>query len=155
MRLADPDFGTPAVESSESVQLEINGVTVTAPSGSSIMRAAAEAGIPIPKLCATDSTNAFGSCRMCLVQIEGHAGLVSSCTQPVAEGQRVTTQNEELARLRRSVMELYISDHPMDCLTCADNGDCELQDVAGQVGLRQMRYAAGDNHLDDRKDESN
>ena len=155
MRLADEDFGTPATNAREDVNLEINGEAVSVPAGTSIMRAALSSGIPIPKLCATDSIDAYGSCRMCLVQIEGRNGFVSSCTEPVAEGLKVTTQNEPLAKLRRSVMELYISDHPLDCLTCADNGDCELQDVAGQVGLREVRYAGGASHTEAEKDESN
>ena len=155
MRLADKDFGTPAVSSGQEVSLEINGVSVTAPAGTSIMRAAAESDIPIPKLCATDSVDAFGSCRMCMVQIDGRRGFVSSCTEPVAEGLKVTTQNAEIAKLRRGVMELYISDHPLDCLTCSDNGDCELQDVAGQVGLREVRYAGGKDRANLEKDESN
>jgi formate dehydrogenase major subunit len=155
MRLASQDLGTPAVINAETVTLEINGQTVEAAAGTSIMRAAAEAGIPIPKLCATDSLDAFGSCRMCIVQIEGKPGFVSSCTQPVMQSIRVTTQNDDIARLRRGVMELYISDHPLDCLTCAANGDCELQDVAGQVGLRDVRYAGGETHNEEVKDTSN
>lgn len=155
MRLADPDLGTPAINSNTTVTCEINGQVITAPSGTSIMRAAAEAGIPIPKLCATDSLDAFGSCRMCLVEIEGKKGFHSSCTEPVSEGLKVTTQNDAIAKLRRGVMELYISDHPLDCLTCADNGDCELQDVAGQVGLREVRYSEGKNRDIPAKDESN
>ncbi|MFP6802754.1 MAG: formate dehydrogenase subunit alpha [Pseudomonadales bacterium] len=155
MRLADQDLGTKQVNNTRIVTLEINGETVSAPAGTSIMRAAAEAGIPIPKLCSTDTLDAFGSCRMCLVQIDGKPGFVSSCTQPVQQDLRVVTQNDDIARLRRGVMELYISDHPLDCLTCAANGDCELQDVAGQVGLRDVRYAGGSNHASDPIDKSN
>tara|TARA_B100000809_G_scaffold115830_1_gene114000 strand:- start:204 stop:3029 length:2826 start_codon:yes stop_codon:yes gene_type:complete len=155
MRLADQDLGTKQVNNTRIVTLEINGETVSAPAGTSIMRAAAEAGIPIPKLCSTDALDAFGSCRMCLVQIDGKPGFVSSCTQPVQQDLRVVTQNDDIARLRRGVMELYISDHPLDCLTCAANGDCELQDVAGQVGLRDVRYAGGSNHASDPIDKSN
>ena len=154
MRLADPDFGTPD-RGGETVRLRINGQSVEAKSGDSIMRAALTAGIPIPKLCATDSLDAFGSCRLCLVEVSGRKGFVSSCTEPVSEGLCVTTQNDELAKLRRGVMELYISDHPLDCLTCADNGDCELQDVAGQVGLREVRYAGGASHTQEAADTSN
>ena len=154
MRLADPDFGTPD-RGGETVHLRINGQSVEAKSGDSIMRAALTAGIPIPKLCATDSLDAFGSCRLCLVEVSGRKGFVSSCTEPVSEGLCVTTQNDELAKLRRGVMELYISDHPLDCLTCADNGDCELQDVAGQVGLREVRYVGGASHTQESADTSN
>ena len=120
--------------------LTIDGVKVTVPEGTSIMRAAMEMGTQIPKLCATDMVEAFGSCRLCLVEIEGRAGTPASCTTPVADGMVVHTQTERLKRLRKGVMELYISEHPLDCLTCSANGDCELQDMAGAVGLREVRY---------------
>ena len=136
--------------------LEIDGNPVTVPAGTSVMHAAAELGVKIPKLCATDNLEAFGSCRLCLVEIDGAKGTPASCTTPVAEGMRVHTQTSRLAELRRGVMELYISDHPLDCLTCAANGDCELQDMAGAVGLREVRYGyAGEGHLDAQKDVSN
>ena len=129
---------------------------MTVPEGTSIMRAAGLVGIDVPKLCATDTLAAFGSCRLCLVEIDSRPGTPASCTTPVGAGMKVSTQTPRLAKLRRGVMELYISDHPLDCLTCAANGDCELQDMAGAVGLREVRYGyAGDNHLDAEKDESN
>ena len=150
------DFGTPAKVSDITVTLTIDGATISVPEGTSVMRAAVEAGINIPKLCATDSLEAFGSCRLCLVEIAGRKGYPASCTTPVAEGMQVTTQSAKLQALRKGVMELYISDHPLDCLTCAANGDCELQDMAGVTGLREVRYGyAGDNHLNSSKDESN
>jgi len=150
------DYGTPAVKSDKSVSLTIDGFTVTVPEGTSIMRAAMELGIKVPKLCAYDMVESFGSCRLCLVEIEGRAGTPASCTTPVAEGIKVTTQNQRLGRIRRNVMELYISDHPLDCLTCAANGNCELQDMAGAVGLREVRYGYdGDNHLVAEQDASN
>ena len=156
MALRDFDYGTPASDSSKLVTLDIDGFSVTVPEGTSVMRAAASVGIQIPKLCATDSLDAFGSCRLCLVQIEGGRGLPASCTTPVAEGMKVCTQNERLANVRRGVMELYISDHPLDCLTCSANGNCELQDMAGAVGLREVRYGyEGKNHLESDKDASN
>ena len=136
----DRDFGTPAATSKTMVTLTIDGFDVTVPEDTSIMRAAAEIGITIPKLCATDTVEAFGSCRLCLVEIDGRNGTPSSCTTPVAAGLQVHTQNARLKQLRRGVMELYISDHPLDCLTCSANGDCELQDMAGAVGLREVRY---------------
>jgi formate dehydrogenase major subunit len=152
----EPDYGTPASKATETVALTIDGQKVTVPAGTSIMRAAALAGIEIPKLCATDMVKEFGSCRLCLVEIEGRNGTPASCTTPVAAGIEVKTQTERLKRIRRGVMELYISDHPLDCLTCAANGDCELQDMAGAVGLREVRYGfEGENHLKDKKDESN
>jgi formate dehydrogenase major subunit len=130
------------------VTLTIDGVTVTVPAGTSVMRAAMEMGTKIPKLCATDRLDAYGACRLCLVEIEGRAGTPASCTTPVAEGMVVRTQTDRLKTLRRGVMELTISDHPLDCLTCAANGDCELQDMAGAVGLRDVRYgASGGNHV--------
>ncbi len=152
----ETDYGTPPSRAETSVTLSIDGVAVTVPEGTSVMRAAMDAGIKVPKLCATDSLDAFGSCRLCLVEIQGRPGTPASCTTPVAAGMVVSTQTERLKKLRRGVMELYISDHPLDCLTCAANGDCELQDMAGAVGLREVRYGYdGGNHLDAVKDESN
>ncbi|WP_035881429.1 formate dehydrogenase subunit alpha [Cupriavidus metallidurans] len=139
----DFDYGTPASDAETQVTLEIDGVSVTVPAGTSVMRAAAEAGVGVPKLCATDSLKAFGSCRLCLVEIEGRRGYPASCTTPVEAGMKVRTQSEKLGDLRRGVMELYISDHPLDCLTCPTNGNCELQDMAGVVGLREVRYNDG------------
>lgn len=150
------DYGTPASSSTEQVTLEIDGTSISVPAGSSIMHAAVAAGVSVPKLCATDSLEPFGSCRLCLVEIEGRRGYPASCTTPVAEGLKVKTQTPKLADIRRGVMELYISDHPLDCLTCATNGDCELQDMAGAVGLREVRYGYdGENHLQSEKDTSN
>ncbi|MGB3146186.1 MAG: 2Fe-2S iron-sulfur cluster-binding protein, partial [Paracoccaceae bacterium] len=149
--IPDPDFGTPAAKSKEMVSLTVDGFEVTVPAGTSIMRAAFEAGIAVPKLCATDTVDAFGSCRLCLVEIEGRNGTPASCTTPVAPGIVVHTQTSRLKQLRRGVMELYISDHPLDCLTCAANGDCELQDQAGAVGLRDVRYEAKATHFEARQ----
>ncbi|MEO8164317.1 MAG: formate dehydrogenase subunit alpha, partial [Betaproteobacteria bacterium] len=151
-----PDYGTPRRVSEKLVTLEIDGVEVTVPDGTSVMAAAVDAGVRVPKLCATDSLEAFGSCRLCLVEIEGRKGYPASCTTGVAPGMKVRTQTPKLADLRRGVMELYISDHPLDCLTCSANGNCELQDMAGVVGLREVRYGyEGENHLKAEKDTSN
>ncbi len=150
------DFGTPESGSAEQVRLTIDGRAVTVPAGTSVMRAASLAGGAIPKLCATDNLEAFGSCRLCLVEIEGVKGTPASCTTPVAAGMAVHTQTPRLEKLRRGVMELYISDHPLDCLTCSANNDCELQDQAAAVGLRDVRYGyAGENHLGQKPDLSN
>jgi len=158
--LKHSDYGTPRREAEQQVTLQIDGVEVSVPEGTSLMRAAVEAGINVPKLCATDSLEPFGSCRLCLVEIEGRRGYPASCTTPVESGMKVHTQTSKLQDLRRNVMELYISDHPLDCLTCPANGDCELQDMAGVTGLRAVRYGVGNqyggkHHLDSPKDESN
>ena len=150
------DFGTPRRSATQEVALEVDGVAVSVPAGTSVMRACIEAGSKVPKLCATDSLEPFGSCRLCLVEIDGRKGYPASCTTVVEAGMKVRTQSEPLARIRRGVMELYISDHPLDCLTCSANGNCELQDMAGVVGLREVRYGMdGAHHLDAKKDESN
>src|SRR5713101_3735187 len=146
--IQETDFGTPRSTSETMITLTIDGQSVTVPEGTSIMRAAMEAGTQIPKLCATDMVDAFGSCRMCLIEIEGRAGTPASCTTPAMAGLVVHTQTDRLKKLRKGVMELYISDHPLDCLTCAANGDCELQDMAGAVGPRDVRYGyQGGNHV--------
>ncbi len=142
------DYGTPIRLSEKTVTLSIDGQRVTVPAGTSVMAAAMSLGTKIPKLCATDSLEPFGSCRLCLVEIEGRRGTPASCTTPAEEGMVVRTQSENLSGLRKGVMELYISDHPLDCLTCSANGDCELQDMAGAVGLREVRYGyEGENHV--------
>jgi len=158
--LKQTDHGTPRRESEREVTLEIDGQEVSVPQGTSVMRAAADAGVQIPKLCATDSLEPFGSCRLCLVEIDGRKGYPASCTTPVEAGMKVRTQSPKLQDLRKGVMELYISDHPLDCLTCSANGNCELQDMAGVTGLRAVRYGVGAqlggaHHLDSAKDESN
>ena len=150
------DTGTPIRVSGSTVMLTIDGQRVTVPSGTSVMAAAASMGTQIPKLCATDSLEPFGSCRLCLVQIEGRRGYPASCTTLAEAGMVVHTENGAIAKRRRGVMELYISDHPLTCLTCSANGDCELQDMAGKVGLRDVRYGyEGENHLSAPTDDSN
>jgi formate dehydrogenase major subunit len=150
------DYGTPRSRIDKTVTLTIDGEAVTVAEGTSIMRAAMEMGTKIPKLCATDMLDAFGSCRLCLVEIDGRPGTPASCTTPVANGMVVRTQTERLKRLRKGVMELYISEHPLDCLTCSANGDCELQDMAGAVGLREVRYGYdGARHPNPGLDQSN
>lgn len=155
--IRETDHGTPpALATGRNVTLTIDGEQVTLPEDTSIMRAASLSGRSIPKLCATDNLESFGSCRLCLVEIEGRAGYPASCTTPIAEGMVVRTQTDRLKQLRRGVMELYISDHPLDCLTCAANSDCELQDQAGAVGLREVRYGYdGATNMGQPKDQSN
>ena len=144
--IKEKDYGTKPSKSEEMIKLTIDGFAVEVPKGTSLMRAASMVDIQVPKLCATDRLDAFGSCRLCLVEIEGRRGTPASCTTPAEEGMVVHTQTDRLKTLRKGVMELYISDHPLDCLTCSANGDCELQDMAGAVGLREVRYEDGHNH---------
>ena len=149
------DAGTPASASGTLVTLEVDGVAITVPEGTSIMRAASTAGNQIPKLCATDTLKAFGSCRLCLVEIEGRKGYPASCTTLVADGMKVRTNSPRLQQLRRGVMELYISDHPLDCVGCPANGHCELQDMAEVCGVTDTRYGlSGATHLEASKDAS-
>jgi formate dehydrogenase major subunit len=155
LAIDDKDFGTPARESNQSVTVNIDGQEISVPAGTSVMRAAAMAGIAIPKLCATDSLEAFGSCRLCLIEVEGRNGYPASCTTPVEPGMKVRTQSEKLGRLRSNVIELYMSDHPLDPFECKAGGKCELHEMARQVGLTHVRYEAGRNHLDLPADESN
>jgi formate dehydrogenase major subunit len=150
------DLGTPSSPKTATVTLEIDGTRVTVPDGTSVMRAAALADCSIPRLCATDALKSFGSCRMCLVEIEGRRGYPASCTTPVAEGMKVRTTSATLDALRRNVLELYISDHPLDCVTCPANGNCELQSVAETLGVGETRYGFdGRTHQAGEKDLSN
>jgi formate dehydrogenase major subunit len=154
--LQELDTGTPIRTGESSVTLTIDGRKVSVPPGTSVMAAAALIDNPIPKLCATDNLEAFGSCRLCLVEIEGRKGTPASCTTPAEEGMVVHTKTARLEKLRRGVMELYISDHPLDCLTCSANGDCELQTQAEGLGISDTRFGyGGANHFDARTDASN
>ncbi len=156
LSINDKDLGTPARESATLITLEVDGRTVTVPAGTSVIRAAALAGVAIPKLCATDSLEPFGSCRLCLVEIEGRKGFPASCTTPVEAGMKIRTQSEPLAGLRRNVMELYMSDHPLDPFECKAGGKCELHEMANAVGLVHVRYGdGGRNHLASPIDDSN
>jgi formate dehydrogenase major subunit len=150
---AEQDFGTPLASGSNTISLTIDGQAVEVVEGTSVMRAAAIAGTSIPRLCATEDLKAFGSCRLCLVQIDGRPGYPASCTTEAEDGMLVTTASDRLSELRRNVMELYISDHPLECETCPANGQCELQDMAAVVGLEEVRYGyEGANHIQAEKD---
>ena len=162
--LRELDLGTPARPGEAEVKVEIDGIPVTVPAGTSVMRAAALAGVDIPKLCATDSLEPFGSCRLCLVEIEGRKGTPASCTTPCGPDMSVRTHSPRLAKLRRGVTELYLSDHPQDCLTSDTHGDndedshgeCDLHAIAETLGLHEVRYGfEGKSHVDAAKDESN
>ncbi|WP_413813710.1 formate dehydrogenase subunit alpha [Mesorhizobium sp. Root1471] len=143
------DFGTPASSAEKQVTLTVDGRSITVPEGTSIMRASMEAGVEIPKLCATDMLDSFGSCRICLVEIDGRNGTPASCTTPVGEGMVVRTQSDRLDAIRRGVMELYVSDHPMGWNEQAGTGASEFDAVAASVGLAENRYGVeGRNHVE-------
>ncbi|HMA12715.1 MAG TPA: molybdopterin-dependent oxidoreductase, partial [Steroidobacteraceae bacterium] len=147
------DHGTPPADGAP-VTLNIDGAEVTVPAGTSVMAAAAAAGGAIPKLCATDTLKAFGSCRVCLVEIEGQRGFPASCTTLVAPGMKVKTESERLTKLRQGVLELYLSDHPEKD---AAGERSELRQVAKKLGMTTTtRYGKdGQTHLAACKDESN
>jgi formate dehydrogenase major subunit len=162
------DPGTPPVAQPENgvareVTVEIDGFSVSVPDGTSIMRAASMLGNQIPKLCATGSLKAFGSCRLCLVEIDGRKGYPASCTTAVGDGMKIRTQSDKLSQLRRNVLELYMSDHPAQPECCSANARCELHELAAASGVSESRYAlpavakvaAGRTHLGLLKDESN
>src|SRR6202161_4860983 len=154
--IRETDYGTPKRISETLVTLEIDGKAVTVAAGTPLMRATAGAGVNVPKLCASDNLEPFGSCRLCLVEVEGRRGTPASCTTPVEQGMKVKTQSPRLAKLRLGVMELYASDHPREMLHGSGNGQTEFQEMAAAVGLREVRYGyAGKNHLHSEKDESN
>ncbi|HTX16101.1 MAG TPA: formate dehydrogenase subunit alpha [Candidatus Baltobacteraceae bacterium] len=154
--IREVDYGTPKRASETAVTLEVDGKPVTVPAGTSVMRAAAEAGVDIPKLCASDNLEPFGSCRLCLVEIDGRRGTPASCTTPVEAGMKVRTQTPRLAKLRRGVMELYASDFPPEALNSTAGVSSEFQEMAVAVGLGPVRYGhAGRNHQNAEKDDSN
>jgi formate dehydrogenase major subunit len=132
--IQETDLGTPPAAGDASVTLTIDGREVSVPEGTSVMRAAAVAGIDIPRLCATDTLAAFGSCRLCLVEIAGRGGTPASCTTPVAGGMAVSTAGERLDRLRHGVMELYLSDHPKREIKGA------VGEAARRAGVERVRY---------------
>jgi NADH dehydrogenase/NADH:ubiquinone oxidoreductase subunit G len=122
------------------INLTIDGKEIAAASGSTVLEAARSGGIEIPTLCHDPRIKPFGACRLCIVEIAGMAKPVSSCTTPISEGMVVRTISERLYRLRRTTVELLLSDHPNDCMTCIGTGDCKLQELAYFYGLRENRF---------------
>ena len=110
----------------------------------------------VPTLCDAPQLEPYGACRVCSVEVaqsaDGPRRVVAACHTPIAPGVHIFTQSPKVQRLRRNIVELVLTDHPLDCLTCEVNGNCELQTVAARVGIRQTRYPAGRNHLDRKKD---
>jgi predicted molibdopterin-dependent oxidoreductase YjgC len=123
------------------INLTIDGKAVQAPQGATVLEAATAAGIRIPTLCAHAKLTPFGGCRMCIVEIKGIPRPVTSCTTPVTEGMEVTTSTPEIEDLRKTVVELLLSDHPNDCMTCQATGDCTLQEMAYDYKADINHYA--------------
>jgi formate dehydrogenase major subunit len=138
------DLGTPPSPSTKMVSIEVDGRPISVPEGTSVMRASALVGISVPKLCATDSLKSFGSCRLCLVEIEGRKGYPASCTTQVAEGMKIRTESDKLMALRKGVIELYVSEHPLECDGCPAESHCELQDMAALHGVTESPYIHSD-----------
>ncbi len=118
----------------------INGKELWANPGDTILNVAQREGIKIPTLCYLKGFTPTGSCRICVVEVEGQRNLVPSCAQPVTEGMRVLTNSTKVRRARKTIIELLIANHPQDCLVCVRNGNCELQDLASEYGVRDYRY---------------
>ncbi len=128
------------------VTLTIDGKQVTVPAGTSVLEAATQAGVKIPTLCYLEGLNEIGSCRLCVVEIEGAKTLAASCVTPAAQGMVVHTNTKHVREARRAVLELIISNHPFECLTCVRSGSCELQALAESLGIREVRFEGAKAH---------
>ncbi len=119
----------------KKLTLHIDGHSVTVPQGATVLEAIQKAGRYVPTLCHDPALKPFGACRLCIVEIDGLRGFPTSCTTPAQEGMTVRTETEDLRRVRRTVVELMVANHPMECLVCDKNQDCELLSVARYVGV--------------------
>jgi NADP-reducing hydrogenase subunit HndD len=128
----------------DKINLKINGIEVSAPQGATILEAARLAGVEIPTLCYMKKINAIGSCRICVVEVKGARTLIAACVYPAAEGMEVFTNTEKVARSRRDTLELTLSNHRMDCLTCLRSESCELQTLSKTLGVDKVRYTQDD-----------
>jgi len=122
------------------VELEINGIPVTVPQGTTILNAAKEVGVEIPKLCYHSDLDAWAACGICVVQVEGSPKMLRACATAVGPGMKVLTHTPEVVEVRRTVLELILSTHPNDCLQCGRSGNCELQDLSADFGIREIPF---------------
>ena len=122
------------------MRIHINGKEYWANAGDTILKVAEREGIKIPTLCYLKGFTATGSCRICVVEVEGQRNLIPSCAFPVAEGMRIETNSAKVRRARKTIIELLIANHPQDCLVCVRNGNCSLQSLAAEYGVRSFRY---------------
>ena len=123
------------------IHLTIDNIPVTVPEGTTVLEAARSAGIKIPSLCYLKDINEIGACRICVVEVKGARSLMASCVYPVSEGMEVRTNTERVRHSRRLTLELILSNHRMDCLTCPRNAQCELRQLAADMGIDAVRYA--------------
>ena len=123
------------------MNIQVNGRTIEAKRGETILTAMRRAGINVPTLCYMESLLPSGACRMCVVEVEGQRNLVPSCAFPVADGMKIKTHSPRVVRARKTIVELLIAGHPDDCLYCVRNGTCQLQGLADELGVRERRYA--------------
>ena len=129
----------------EMIKININGKEVEAPAGSTILQAAEGAGIKIPRLCYDPELSPLGACRLCVVEIEGNRLLPASCVTPVTSGMKIQTESLAVVEARKTILELLIANHPMDCMTCDKSGACVLQDYCYQYGVKETPFE-GDKH---------
>ncbi len=120
--------------------ITVNDKAIEAKPGEMLLAAMRRNGVRVPTLCAMEGLLPTGACRMCVVEVEGTRGLVPSCAFPVREGMKVQTHSQRAVRARKTIVELLLANHPDDCLYCSRNGNCQLQDLAGELGVRQRRY---------------
>jgi NADH-quinone oxidoreductase subunit G/NADP-reducing hydrogenase subunit HndD len=125
------------------ILIEVNGRNVEAKPGEMLLSSLRRAGINVPTLCHMEDLFPSGACRMCVVEVEGHRSLVPSCAFPVAQGMKVQTHSPRAVRARKTIVELLLADHPDDCLFCVRSGNCELQTLARELGVRDRRYSGG------------
>lgn len=128
------------------INLTIDGIKTQVPEGATILEAARKLSIPIPTLCNHPKLTPFGGCRLCIVEVKGVPRPLSACTTPVAEAMEVTTSTPELEDMRKTILELLISDHPNDCMVCERAGDCTLQELAYFYGIDEHRFAGERRH---------
>ena len=125
------------------IRVTIDNIDVTVPEGTTLYEAAHVAGIDIPTLCYLKGVNEIGACRMCLCEVEGARGLVTSCVYPCTDGMVAHTHTDKVVQSRRTTLQLILSDHDQDCLACGRSGSCELQELCTRYGVEQSHYYDG------------
>ena len=136
------------MEDIKMVNLKINGQAVSVPEGTTILDAAKVAGIKIPTLCYLRDINAIGACRVCVVEVKGARSLVAACVYPVNEGMEVITNSAKVIEARKTTVELILSDHDKNCLSCVRNQNCELQRLSEELGCDAKRFGGAVNEFD-------